>query len=88
MATEIDQTFTGLKIDLDGSSYRNCTFVDCTINYSGGPVILDGPVFKNCELKLNGAAAATIALLIELEDTCPELVQPVIEQINGSIVER
>jgi hypothetical protein len=87
MAGDVDQTFTGLTIHLDGSSFRDCTFDNCTIIYSGTSFVLERPAFKNCKLLLEGAAAATVAMLIDLKDECPELIQPYIEQISGSIVE-
>lgn len=87
MASEADQTFTGLTVHLDGSAFSNCTFENCTLVYSGTSFVLEKPAFKNCKLLLDGGAAATVAMLIELKDKCPELVQPYIEQISGTIVE-
>ena len=87
MTSEVNQTFTGLSVRLDGSSFRNCTFDNCTIVYGGTTFILENPAFNNCKLLLDRGAAATVEMLVHLKDKCPELVQPYIEQISGTIVE-
>jgi hypothetical protein len=87
MANEVDQTLVGTTIRLDGSLFRNCTFNNCSIVFGGTSFVLERPAFNNCKLLLDGAAAATVAMLIDLKEKCPELIQPYIEQISGTIVE-
>ena len=87
MASEVHQTSVGTTIQLDGSSFRDRTFDNCTIIYSGTSFILERPAFKNCTLLLDGAAASTFPMLTDRNDKCPELIQPYIEQLSGTIVE-
>jgi len=38
------RAFNGEQVHVDGVTFRNCRFTDCTITYSGGP----RPMFYNC----------------------------------------
>jgi hypothetical protein len=88
MAGKQVKTFANQRVVLDGlTPYSNCTFENCTIVYDGAKVALDGCILRNCELILEGAAAATIATLVEMTDHDPEMVEPIIQKLNGSIVE-
>ena len=42
----VDKTFRQESIEIDGNSYTNCTFEECTLEYSGGVV----PSFQDCVL--------------------------------------
>ena len=67
MADFKNQTFTDQTIDLDGNGYSACTFVGCTLRFSGGGgVQRDGCRFERCNLALDGAAANTIGYLTSI----------------------
>jgi hypothetical protein len=64
------QTFHNQTVQIDGSSYRNCTFDGCTIIYSGGASRLDScKISPNCSIEFRDAAAYVIQILRELEWT-------------------
>jgi hypothetical protein len=88
MAHEEGKTFSRQTIRLDGSTtYRGCTFEDCTLVYDGAQVALERPLFERCRLRLEGAAAATIEILTQMKDADPDLVAPFMERLFGSILE-
>lgn len=64
MATLSNQTFNDESIAVDDNRYEKCTFVNCTLVYSGGTL----PVFADCKfdnstIELGGAASNTITYL-------------------------
>lgn len=57
------RTFNGSTLRLDGRHFVDCTIEDCVLEYSGGPVILEGTHFAGCRYSFSGEAAMTISLL-------------------------
>lgn len=59
-----DKTFTAERIIIDGNEYVDCTFVDCTICYSGGTMSVEHCKFDSTvQLSLSGAAEDTARFL-------------------------
>ena len=59
-----DQTFSGMTICLDGGSFSNCKFVNCTVVVSGVlPVVLENPHFQDCRWSFIGPAATTVSFM-------------------------
>jgi hypothetical protein len=64
MAVFAGKTYTGATINLDEHSYRDCTFIDCAIIYSGKTPI--GSIYtKGCIWELEGSALNTLHFLQE-----------------------
>ncbi len=61
MNQNIDNTYVGVKISLDNQIYKNCSFTNCVIEYSGnGTISLTGCRFDNCQWLFSGPAQNTI----------------------------
>ena len=62
--TTHDTKFNHETVALDGETFSGCEFVACRLVYSGGeaPSFIDCR-FNDCEWKLDGAAARTLAHL-------------------------
>ena len=58
-------TFRNEKIEVDGKSFRNCTFEHCIIIVEHGDTDLGGSRFNDCKLMLRGNAY-TVGKLITL----------------------
>lgn len=57
----IGQHFKGVKISLDGGTFKDCQFESCVLLYSGLlPVTLTGNSFKGCAWEFAGAARNTV----------------------------
>ena len=64
MNKETNNTYTNTKVLLDGKIFENCTFKDCTLEYSGtGTVELTGCNFENSKWVFTGAAGNTLNFL-------------------------
>jgi len=61
----IDETFNAETILLDGTTYRDCTFVDCVFVFRGeAPFSLtDNMIDATCTWRFEGAAALTAAAM-------------------------
>ena len=60
----VDQTYNGITILLDGSSFERCVFNDCRMIYQGGePPQLVNCTFKGSNFGMDGPAANTLAFL-------------------------
>ena len=53
----------GESIALDNTRFVDCSFNGCTLEYSGGPVILERTALKRCNYLFSGAAKMTVELL-------------------------
>lgn len=59
-----DQTFSGMTINLDGSTYVRCRFERCEIVISGlFPITLEEPSFEDCQWSFTGPASITIEFM-------------------------
>ncbi len=56
-----NNTYSGVRVQLDNQSYENCTFTNCIIEYSGeGPISLVGCNFSGSQWVFSGSAQNTI----------------------------
>jgi hypothetical protein len=64
-----DQRFDGKPIFLDGFAYCRCTFVRCTLIFSGlVQPYLDGCQYEDCVFEVIGPAKTTVEFLQGLSD--------------------
>jgi hypothetical protein len=53
----VNQQFKGLKLSLDGGTFKDCQFESCTLIFSGLlPVTMTGNSFVGCTWEFAGAA--------------------------------
>ena len=58
------KTFTKHTIQIDGTRFENCKFIECTIRYSGGPAEASACEFSpNTVWDIRDAAGLTIMVL-------------------------
>jgi hypothetical protein len=84
------RTFTDFRderIYLDSDSFRNCTFINCEIVYTGGSIDAHDCRFEGCRWSVEGAAANTLAFLelMYMQDGFKELVDITLDRIKGNI---
>lgn len=61
------KTFERETIRIDGNTYLDCQFTNCTLLYGGGPApSLQHNAFTDCEWTLDGHAALTLDFLNRL----------------------
>ncbi|NRG16246.1 hypothetical protein HPQ64_00930 [Rhizobiales bacterium] len=61
------RTFYGETIVLDGSEFRDCSFKDCQLTYSGGALpVLSGCGFERCRWAFGEEAGRTLSFLSAL----------------------
>ena len=65
----VDQTFEGVTVDLDGNSFKNCTFRDVTFQYSGGDLKIDNCGMDRFRFQFGGALANGLFALYQLFGT-------------------
>lgn len=59
-------TLRGRTLDLDGKKFVGCTFIDCVLQYSGGPVAFELSRFRGCRYVFYGSARNTVHFLQEV----------------------
>jgi len=52
-ATITNASLRGCQEVLDGSEWKNVVFVDSTVVYHGGPVVLENVQFKHCQFEFD-----------------------------------
>ena len=57
------ETFEGRHVVLDEGVFIECSFKNCSLEYSGGDVYVQNCKGEDCQLVWRGAAQRTIALL-------------------------
>lgn len=58
------KTYESETVLLDGHSFENCTFKNCTLEFRGTDAVsLVGNNIQNCQWSLSGPAALTISFL-------------------------
>ena len=79
------QKFENVTIFLDGSSFIECTFENCTLIYSGLlPAALNTSSFKNCRWEFSGAAQNTVGFMADLYRAgAQELIEATFDNIRG-----
>ncbi|MGH9405113.1 MAG: hypothetical protein ACRD3D_04655 [Terriglobia bacterium] len=63
MTRYTDKTFEGQHLILDDGVFINCTFKNCSLEYSGGDVYVQNCQGDGCQLIWRGAAQRTVFLL-------------------------
>jgi len=58
-----DQTIQKETVIIDDTEFRSCTFVKCTLNYTGGKFGLINCAAEDCFCEFFGPAARTILFL-------------------------
>lgn len=57
------QNFRNELVPMDCRHFVDCTMTDCTLEYSGQPVVLETTSFSRCTFRFGGEAAMTACFL-------------------------
>lgn len=82
----VGKTYRGLRVQLDGGSFRDCTFEDCRLHFSGAfGVELTNCKFKNgCSWHVDGHAKETLDFLRTLyREGGPRIVETTFDTVRG-----
>lgn len=63
MHTVQNMTFEDETLTIDNTLYSNCVLIDCTLEYSGGPVAFEHTHMRNCRYVFFGEARRTVHFL-------------------------
>jgi hypothetical protein len=81
-----NQTFTGKRIQLDGSSFTNCRFNECRLVFNGLVGFeLVGSHFQDCRYDFEGPARETIQFMRSIYHTGGDsaaLIERIFEDIR------
>lgn len=58
-----NQTFQDEVVELDNRRFVGCTFVNCILEYHGGPVCFDSTMMRGCRHVFFGYARSTVHYL-------------------------
>ena len=53
----------GESFAVDHKKFTDCTFVDCVLEYGGGPVVLERTSLRGCRYLFSGTAKMTLEFL-------------------------
>ena len=82
----IEQTFNGVSVNMDGSAYQRCQFVDCTLVYSGGEIpSIENCAIANCSWQFADAAHRTLRFLSAFYISADPAAKQLVEQVFNSI---
>ena len=79
MTRHENKTFENQHLVLDDGVYINCTFKNCSLEYSGGDVYVQNCQGEGCQLVWREAAQRTVMLLQGLGLMAPPVVPPTSE---------
>ena len=65
----VDQTFQDVTVELDGNSFKNCTFLDVTFQYSGGDLEMKDCGMDRFRFQFGGDLANGLFALYQLFGT-------------------
>ena len=65
----VDQHFEGTTVELDGNSYKNCSFRDVTFQYSGGDLTIDNCGMDRFSFQFGGQLSNGLFALYQLFGT-------------------
>jgi hypothetical protein len=57
------RTLQSVAVVIDGTTFVDCTMIDCTLEYSGGPVAFERTQMRACRYVFFGQAKATVHFL-------------------------
>ena len=64
MIRNVRNTYTRVQVKLDGNEFTDCTFDECTLDFSGtGPVSFVGCTFNSVNWVFSGPAQNTLSFL-------------------------
>lgn len=63
MHTVQDQVFESQTLIIDDTLYSNCVLINCTLEYSGGPVAFERTRMRGCHYVFFGRARRTVHFL-------------------------
>lgn len=63
MLTVQNQTIEGEVLTIDDTLYSDCVLINCTLEYSGGPVAFERTKMRGCQYVFFGRARRTIHFL-------------------------
>lgn len=63
MVVTAGQTFENRTVQMDNVHFSRCTLINCVLEYSGKPVILEETEFKGCQFRFTCDAAMTVNFL-------------------------
>ncbi|CAL6700421.1 TPA: hypothetical protein ACNEGM_000210 [Escherichia coli] len=89
MSKIVGKTYENQKVILDGKTYEECSFVSCSIVYTGtGSIGLVNNTFIDCTWSFEGAAANTLQFLSviysDMGDFGRELVEATFRNIKSN----
>jgi hypothetical protein len=58
-----NQTFEGEILAIDDTIYSDCVMINCTLEYSGGPVAFERTQMRGCHYVFYGKARRTVHFL-------------------------
>ncbi len=76
METIRNQYIAAQHVRLDGKHFVDCTLTDCTLEYGGGPVILERTHITGCNHVFCGAAERTLSYVDLMRLAGPALTDP------------
>lgn len=65
----VNETFEGVTVDLDGNSFKNCTFRDVTFKFGGGDLTMENCGMDRFRFQFDGALANGLFALYQLFGT-------------------
>jgi hypothetical protein len=65
----VNQAFEGVTVELDGNSYRDCSFLDVVFRYAGGPVDIVNCGMDRFSFQFGGDLAQGLFTLYQLFGT-------------------
>jgi hypothetical protein len=65
----IDQRFEGTTVQLDGNTFRNCSFLDVLFQYAGGPLEMSDCAMDRIRFQFGGDLAQGLHMLYQLFGT-------------------
>lgn len=63
MQTVQNRTFEGEILSIDDTLYSDCVLINCTLEYSGGPVAFERTQMRGCQYVFFGRARRTVHFL-------------------------
>ena len=54
------RTFQNATVRLDDTTFADCTFIACTLEYEGGPVAFERTTMRRCRYVFFGEARRTV----------------------------